>query len=191
MAPMPAGHAPGARATMRSMRTILHNQFLAALAMFRDCVASCPAEEGGAWDGLIAKYPFWQVAYHTLCFVDLYLERNEADFKTRPDFHPRGMAELDDEYPSRRFTRAELLAYITFCRDKLSATLGDPPTSPTAESDEVLAGPSGHARRDFSRAELHIYSMRHVQHHTGQLSAFLRRVSDGTIDPRWVGSGWK
>lgn len=34
-----------------------------------------------------------------------------------------------------------------------------------------------------ARGELHLYNLRHVQHHTGQLSAYLRRI--GQV-PRWV-----
>lgn len=163
------------------LRRTIFGQFQAALAMLHECIDRCPDAH---WDGLIAKYPFWQVAYHTLCFVDLYLEPDEHQFRTRPDIHPQGMAEFDDEHPSRRFEKPELLAYVAACRAKLTAALGD---GPNAESPEVLAGPSGHARRNFPRAEMHLYNLRHVQHHAGQLSAFLRRVG---VDTRWVGKGW-
>jgi hypothetical protein len=40
---------------------------------------------------------------------------------------------------------------------------------------------------------MHLVNIRHVQHHTGQMSAFLRRVDDRFKDHkelRWVGSGW-
>lgn len=164
------------------LRRTIFGQFQAALSMLNECIEKCPEPD---LDGLIAKYPFWQVAYHTLCFLDLYLERDEREFRTREQFHPRGMAELDDEYPSRRFTKRELLAYTAACRAKLDTVLGD---GPGAETPEVLSGPSGHTRREFSRAEMHLYNMRHVQHHAGQLSAFLRRVN---VDTRWVGKGWR
>ena len=33
------------------------------------------------WDAPIAKYPFWMVAYHTLCYVDCYLSPDNAAFE--------------------------------------------------------------------------------------------------------------
>lgn len=155
-------------------------QFEAALCMLHECIRDCPQEH---WDGPIAKYPFWQVAYHTLCFVDFYLAPSESDFRPREQLHPRGMDELNDEYPSRRFTQAELLDYVSICRQKLRDVIG-------SESAERLAGPSGFSRLKFSRAELHLYGMRHVQHHTGQLGVFLRRVGIG-VEANWVRSGWR
>ena len=162
------------------VKQVLVAQFEAALCMLNDCVEKCPPAH---WDGLVAKYPFWQVAYHTLCMVDLYLSPGEAAFKPRADFHPAGMRELDDEYPSRRFTQPEIRAYLAVCRQKVRDTL-------SAETIESIGGPSGFPGRPATRLELHVYNIRHVMHHAGQLGAFLRRA-DPSIDPRWVGSGWK
>jgi hypothetical protein len=163
---------------MSLLPAIIRSQFEAALSMLDECIRACPDQH---WDGIIGKYPFWMVAYHTLCFVDLYLEPSETNFKTHPTLHPKGMQEFDDEYPSCRFTKPDLIQYSELCRDKLARQLA-------ADTPESLAAPSGHTRRDFSRAELHLYSMRHVMHHTGQLSAFLRRVN---IDTHWAKSGWR
>jgi len=155
-------------------------QFEASLSMLKEAIEKCPDEH---WEGLIAKYPIWMVAYHTLCFVDYYLSRGEADFRPRVEegIHPTGMAELDEEYPSRKFSRSELLDYAALCRRKLTEAM-------TAETAESLGGPSGFSRLKFSRFELHLYNMRHVQHHTGQVGAFLRRVG---VNVGWVKAGWR
>lgn len=173
---------------------IIIPQFEAALSMFRDALVKCPAEQ---WDSKLAHYTFWQVAYHTLCFVDCYLSRSDAEFEFRttdalthapaPRFlplHPQGRAELENEFPSRRFEQGELLAYVALVRSKMLGAMG-------AETADTLAGPSGFPRLKFSRAELHLYNLRHLMHHTGALHAHLRRISGGSIDPRWVGSGWR
>lgn len=173
-------------------QSVILSQFEAALAMFRDCLAKCPEEH---WDAPIAHYSFWQVAYHTICFVDCYLASSDTAFEFRTTtspahapcgqpLHPLGRAELENEFPSRRFDQRELLAYVDLCLDKMRTVFSD-------ETAETLAGPSGFPRLKFTRAELHLYNMRHVQHHTGQLSACLRRESNETIDPRWVGAGWR
>lgn len=112
------------------LRTILREQFEAALAMLRDCIEQCPEE-------------LWE--------------------------------------------EAETLEYLAICHEKLQATL-------SAETETTLQAPAGFARRKFSRGELYIYNLRHVQHHTGQLSARLRQLipsyQSGDVLP-WVGSGWR
>jgi hypothetical protein len=157
---------------------ILLSQFEASLSMLKECLQKCPHEHS---DGLVAKYPFWMVAYHTLCFIDVYLSPRDVDWIPQAEFHPKGRQELEDEFPSRRFTLEELLKYCEFCHEKMKKTL-------LAESEDVLAGPSGFPRRQFTRAELHLYNLRHIQHHTGQMTAFLRKIA---IDTNWVGTGWK
>ncbi|MBW3595741.1 MAG: DinB family protein [Planctomycetes bacterium] len=158
------------------LKHILLGQMEASLAMLRECIEKCPAAH---WDEKIAKYAFCQVAYHTLCFADLYLTESESLFVFR-DLHPKGWEELNGEYPSRRFSQEELLGYANICRDKARANLA-------AETAETLQGPSGFARHPISRVELHLYNIRHIQHHAGQLSASLRRIQVGT---RWVKTGW-
>lgn len=163
-----------------TFRSVLLSQFEASLAMLDECIRMCPDEH---WDTLIAKYPFWQVAYHTLCFVECYLAPSNEVFAKRvedrvvahtrdanePDFQPCGVKELEDEYPSRRFSRDELLVYLAFCLAQLREVLDE-------HSDEDINGPSGFSWLSMTRMETHIYNMRHVQHHTGQLGVALRRA---------------
>jgi len=159
------------------LRDILANQFGAALAMFADCVEKCPPEH---WDDPVAKYPFWQVAYHTLYCTDGYLARGEDAFTLHPEFHPAGWADINEEYPSRRFEKNEILAYTRFCKEKAQREFAN-------ETPESLAADSRFKRRNMSRAELYVYNLRHIEHHTGQLSAIVRRAGQ---DPRWVSRGW-
>lgn len=167
------------------VKRVLAGQFEASHCMLGECIEKCPGEH---WDSPIAKYPFWQVAYHTLCFVDFYLSPGDAAWRPRlgdRGLHPRARAELDDEYPSRRFEKPELLEYLAICRAKLSGAIA-------AETSRSLEGPTGFPRLPFSRGELYIYSIRHIQHHAGQLGALLRRVGAmGEMELRWVGTGWR
>ena len=168
------------------VRTILAGQFEASLAMLDQCVRRCPEAH---WDGKVARYPFWEIAYHTLHFADLYLSPGEEAFQPR-DFPPAGLAALDDifeqEFPSLHLDKPELLAYAAVCRRKATETLA-------AETVESLQRASGFSWLPFTRGELHIYNIRHIQHHGGQLSAYLRRV-DATLQGRnalrWVKTGW-
>jgi uncharacterized damage-inducible protein DinB len=161
------------------LKTVLTGQFEAALCMLNRCVRNCPPEH---WDGKIANGTFRQVAYHTLFYVDLYLSPNEEAFELR-ELHRRGGDRRFGAAADGGLTKEETLAYLAICRQKAVETLA-------SETLESLQGPSGFARLSFSRGELHLYNIRHVQHHTGQLSAYLRRVvKDGK--GWWVGSGWR
>jgi hypothetical protein len=162
----------------------LTRQFEAALSMLDECLRLCPDDH---WDSPIAKYPFWHVAYHTLCYVDVYLSPDNDAWQPLTDvggsggLHPKGREELEAEYPSRRFERDELREYLTICRKKLHDIMA-------AETVATLEGPSGFSHLPFSRMELHFYNLRHIHHHTGQLGAFLRKVG---ASPGWTKTGWR
>lgn len=116
------------------------------------------------------------VAYHTLCFADLYCAPSSTAWKPSARFHLKGRAELRNEYPSRRFERAELLEYLELCRARFKQALD-------AETPASLARPSGFSWVKLPRAELYPYNSRHVQHHVGQFSTFLRRCGP---KPKWI-----
>ena len=159
--------------------TILTAQFEAALCMLNECVSKCPQEH---WEGRIANDTFRQVAYHTLFFVDLYLSSSEAAFQLR-ECHHRGGDERSSTAVCAGLPKDETLSYLAICRQKALETLD-------SETLESLQRESGFSWLPFSRGELHLSNIRHVQHHTGQLSAYLRRiVEDG--ERWWVKTGWR
>jgi uncharacterized damage-inducible protein DinB len=160
------------------LKQIITGQFEAALCMLNECVQRCPPEH---WEDKIANDSFRQVAYHTLYYVDYYLSPGEQAFALR-EIHQQGGDERTSAV-SPGLSKGDTLAYLTLCRQKMLATLA-------AESAESLQGPSGFTRLAFSRGELHFYNVRHVQHHVGQLSAFLRRI-DHSSESWWVRTGWR
>jgi len=163
-------------------KQLVVSQFEAALAMVNQCISACPPEH---WESKIANDTFSYVAYHTLFYADLYLSRTEEAFQRR-EIHQRGGDERG-EAVSPGVSKEELLADVPVVRKKLLDTLA-------AETAESLAGPSGFSWRKTSRGELHIYNLRHVQHHTGAMYAYLRRVVPTLADNKalpWVGAGWR
>src|SRR5882672_3483491 len=149
--------------------------------MMHHCVKACAEKD---WEGKIANATFRQVAYHTLFFVDFYLSPAQELFQLR-DLHARGGDERGPTV-SPGLSKTETLSYLSICRDKARDTL-------VSETQDTLQGPCSFPRK-LSRGELHIYNIRHIQHHTGQLSAFLRRLDPTLTDDKilsWVGSGWK
>lgn len=164
------------------VKDILQSQYDAALCMLNDCVAAC---DDAHWNGDVATVPFRRVVYHTLFFTDLYLSPTEDDFELR-ELHARGGDDRSD-VPSPGLDRLETLEYVRICREKVADTLN-------AETEGSLRGPSGFSWRRCTRAELHVYNIRHVQHHTGAMAAYLRRVDPASVGEqslRWVGHGWR
>ena len=161
---------------------MLSRQFEAALCMLNHCIQACPPQH---WEGRIANDTFRQIAYHTLFYVDFYLSPSDAAFQLR-DLHQRGGDERGPTL-SPGLGQDETLAYAAICRQKLAESL-------SAETAESLAGPCGIANRPLSRGELYIYNIRHMQHHAGQMSAYLRRLDGPRPDPKtfpWIGTGWR
>ena len=167
---------------VEQIKRILTAQFDAALCMLNQCAAACRPKD---WEGKIANDTFRYVAYHTLFFADLYLTADENAFVLR-DLHHLGGDERGHGL-SPGLPKDQLLAYVPIVRQKTIEIIA-------AETPESLDGPSGFAYRKFSRAELHLYNIRHIHHHVGQLSAYLRRVDANLANPQalpWIGSGWK
>src|SRR5262249_18513593 len=94
----------------------------------------------------------------------------------------RDYEEFEDRPQVLMYEKPFLLSYIQHVRGKAQDTIA-------RESAEVLSGPSGFSWRKCSRAELHIYNIRHIQHHSAQLSLRLRLDTD--VDIPWVSHAWK
>lgn len=163
---------------------MLLGQYEASLTMLRDTVVSCPAEH---WERKIANDPARFVAFHTLYCTDLYLSRRKDDFQThefviegrgRPFGEPFPPGELPPGLSQPR-----TVEYADYCIAKARTSLA-------AESEADLAGDTGFGR-PFSRAEMHLYNIRHIQHHTGALAAHIRRLAPEVPSNQlaWIGSG--
>lgn len=169
-----------------TVKTLLVNQYEAALSMLKACVDGCPES---AWNAPVANHMFSKVVFHTLYFTDLYVGRDdEASFRRQPLHRqlaplfadlPVGREPFEDPAP-RSYDRAPLLTYLEFCRRKVSEIMATE-TEETLNASEIFG-------YEFSRAELHVYNIRHVHHHAAQLSLRLRLDTGAGID--WVGSGW-
>ena len=160
-------------------KEMLWRQFGAAIDMLGNAVEACPEHiwSAPARDGS-RHTEFWYIAYHTLFFLDLYLSGAVEGFAPPPPFT---LEELDPAgiIPSQPYSKDHLTRYVAHCREKCR---------------KVIQGLNGSAatRRchfpwlDLSFGELQLCSLRHVQHHTGQLNLILRQTTDAA--PRWVKS---
>ncbi len=168
------------------LQNILIAQFEAALSMTKQRIAVCPEEH---FDGKIGNYPFRQMAYHALFWLDHYLTHHEDEF-VMSEFNLRGG---DERMPGlcEALSKEDTLAYVDFCHQKILSSI-------RAETEESLQGGSGFpsifVRSKPTRGELHLYNLRHLQHHTAQLTTYLRTISieyNLSLELPWIGSGWK
>lgn len=166
-----------------AFKQLIANQFEASLCTITLCAERCPDSH---WNTRIAKYPFSQVLFHAIFFADYYLG-DDADSFRQQSFHIENQ-ELFADYeqhkqqePKSVYSREQIELYGNFCRDKASVKIGE-------ETEQTLLAKARFARKNFSRAELHVYNIRHIQHHAAQLVLRLRIDTD--VDIPWVRSEW-
>lgn len=161
------------------MQKVIQSQYLAALAMLEKAIDGCP---DALWDRLADKNKFWHVAYHALFYTHLYIQPAESDFvpwaKHRQNYQYMGPMPLpphDLPQIGEPYSKADLLAYVAFCRAEIGKK--------TAVLD-FTSTDSGFYWLPFGKLELQFYSIRHLQHHTGELCD---RLGAAGIDVEWVG----
>ena len=165
-------------------RDAVLRQYEASLRALNACIEQCPES---VWDAAIGDATFNQISFHTLLFTDLYLDTSEEKVKVQ-EFHSEYAAIFDDyeEWrpvkPVARYDKRFLLDYLQQCRKKAMSTLTLASEAPFECTREW--GGSG-----LSRFELHLYNIRHIQHHVGQLAMRLRM--DAAIGVPWASAGWK
>jgi len=147
-------------------------QFGAAIDMLENSVVACPDR---LWGDRTRRPEFWYTAYHTLFFLDLYLSGSVEGFAPPPPFD---LGELEpDVLPARVYTKPELQSYLIHGRNKCRVAI-------LALTEEKARQRCSFEWMELSMAELLLYNLRHVQHHTGQMQLMLRQTIDSA--PRWV-----
>ena len=152
--------------------------------MLHNAISACDTE---LWTDHSYTNTFWHVAYHVLFYTDLYLSEDEKSFvpweKHREHYQvlsatlpwpPRAAVHIGEPY-----SREEIEGYCEHVQQGLVKRIE------TLDFEE----PSGFSWLPFSKFELQLYNIRHVQHHTGQLIDLLREQDDVSIN--WVGIGIK
>jgi hypothetical protein len=161
-------------------KTIIRQQFEAAITTLENAIRACPDELWRArlYDERTLQpefAEFWYISSHVLFWLDFYLSESIEGF-TPPA--PFTLAELDPAglLPERVYNKDELLTYLEHgrhkCRARLETLTDEKATQHRADWPGV------------SVAESLLYNMRHVQDHAAQLSLFLGQQAVDT--PGWV-----
>ena len=151
----------------------LWQQFGAAIDMLENAIRACPE---ALWGDRTRHPEYWYLAYHTLFWLDFSLSETPQGFAppapfTMDETDPAGLL------PERVYEKELLLGYLEHGRTKCRATIA-------ALTDERASRRSGFERLGLTVGELHLYNMRHVQHHAAQLNLILRQTIDAA--PKWV-----
>ena len=150
-----------------TLKIEIWKQFGAALDMLENALVKCP---NTLWDD---DNKFWYNGYHCLFFTDYDLTTDPENFHP-PE--PYTMSEMDPSgiMPERTYTKAELIAYLGHSREKARKLI----------MQDIADMRWNNGRRNYSMTEHLLHSMRHVQHHTGQLNMLLGKVDHDL--PIWV-----
>jgi hypothetical protein len=159
----------------------LVRQYRAALAMLKQAIETCPEE---LWLDAKPRNKYWHIAYHALFYAHFYVQASDKDFvpwaKHQQDANFLGArpgAPKEPQAVIEPYSREDLLEYAEFCRNEVSAKV----------PLDNLDGPSGFYWLPFDRLELHLYNLRHLAHHTGQLADRLRNATGKGVG--WVLQG--
>ena len=153
----------------------LWRQLGAAIDMLERAIVACPED---VWGSGPPQRAFWYLTYHTLFFLELYTFGTLEGFAPPVPFN---LDELDPRgvYPERVYTKEEMLAYLTHCREECRRAVA-------SLTEERAASICRFSMGEIPYGELLLDSMRHVQHHTAQLYWILRGETESA--PRWVTS---
>lgn len=146
----------------------LKRQFACVHKMLREAVNLCPADQ---WRQ--ARHDFFvpaRLAFHIVQATDFHLDDHPKDFNWN-----RGGINWEDSPPADLPDQPTLLAYLTAVEAKIHACLDR-----LADAGLWQADYAGF----FPTAIDHLlYTLRHIQHHTGQINAELKQR--GLKPARW------
>lgn len=155
------------------LQDTLWKQFGASIDMLENAITDCPTE---LWETNVGTFSFWYMSYHTLFWLDYYLSKDPTRFQP-PEPFTLSEFNAEGELPPRVYSKQELLTYLAYGRNKCRATV------------RAVTGTQGERRfvahnKDYSLTEILLYNMRHVHHHTAQLTLALREKAGDA--PGWV-----
>ena len=159
-------------------RRAVSSQFVAALRMLPSTIENCPEK---LWDRESDRNRFWAIAYHTIFYAHLYLSPSQKVFepfeRNVPGHACFGRTHLGSWKklgPDDVFSKTDILAYCDHVIGRVGNLVASTP----------FDAPSGFHWLEFTKGEAHLYNLRHIQHHAGQLADRLRQECN--IGTPWV-----
>jgi hypothetical protein len=159
------------------MKSILISQYQASLKMILKTIEKCP---DGLWENNTYKNAYWRIVYHSLFYTALYLSESDDTFVPWTTHivnynvlgsvdHGNNPIVIQDAY-----SKTDMISYADYILNNLDKLVVNFDTT----------GNSGFEWLPMSKMQLHIYNIRHLQHHAGQLIERLHQ--NGITGIHWV-----
>ncbi len=156
---------------MAEIADSFRRQFDRMWKMLSEAIRKCPETE---WKK-VAAHPFFvpsRLAYHVIEAVDFYAGSSPEEFSGGQRLGVRWTTDEPERLPSKD----AILDYVSDTRDKMAARL-------RSLADPDFFGANPFPGRGENILELMAYTLRHSQHHLGQLNGELKRR--GLEPARW------
>lgn len=141
----------------------IHEQYGAAIKMLENVIKTCPED---FWDIRTSGPPFWQVAYHTMYYLDWYLASSKEERETfTPKYRIEALENLDKQ-PKEIINRDQLLTYLSNIKVKAKRRFN-------TLTEVELNQPSIFEWHGVSVLSSLLYNLRHVMLHVGALNSRL------------------
>ena len=158
------------------IRDAITRQFDAAFAMMKAAMEQCPAD---VWADDSKGPAGWKLAYHTLFFTDVYLGESFDEYEQPAwaddwAFLFEGKISREPyevELPDVVYDVAQLTAFCEEVNANARRVIAEKPLDDQAPSPHV----------EGTRLDMHVYNLRHLQHHVGQLTLLTRRGGGGVV----------
>lgn len=149
------------------LRDVLNAQYRAALSMLRQAVHDCP---DGLWrSGQGHNAPYWRITFHALFFTHFYLLAHPSGLQRWPK-HRGQLEDLSGPAATETevYSKADMLEYCEYIEGMLDDRL---------DAMDLAAPDCGFHWYKQGKLEHQLNSIRHIQHHIGQLADRLRAVT--------------
>lgn len=157
----------------------LKSQYQASLQTMRVIIDKCPLE---LWTNESFANKTWHICYHALFYTNLYLSQDENNVETwnKSKLHYQFMGKVEwttdfDPQLALPYSQDEMVEFCLFVESRLDTIFK------TNDFDRE----SGFHWLPFNRFELYLYTLRHLQHHIGQLIE--RLAVSYNISTPWIG----
>jgi len=136
-----------------SFQANIQAQYYAALKMIWQAIDKCP---DSLWDDRSYTNVYSQIVFHSLFYTHFYLYPGPEAFTPWPK-HRQGTEQM--KFEGEPYSKTDLLEYCELVRQEVS---------PKVNALD-LESPSGFPWRPTNRMEMHIYNLRHLQQHIGEM----------------------
>lgn len=162
------------------MKKEIVSQYRAALKMLMETIIKCPEE---TWEDEKNDNACWRLVYHALYYTDLYLaqspDRHVPWRKHQENYNYLGRVTRDNQpiIIEESYSKSDMQEYAEMIFKKCENSV----------NETIMQDKSGFRWLRMNKLEVHLYNMRHLQHHIGQLIEQLHQV--GIRGIKWESLG--